>query len=239
MGSEVTMKRISRIRAVGLLGSLKIDWELRPKVNILSGHNGSGKSTLLRAVAHRIITGEQPRSAVVDNVEVEGFGGEVIGAEDLLILNRELGGFGSSGGVRSEISELDFGIFCDIVDGLLEFSGKRILRDMNLEGGLKDSDLFFVLQLPGGRSVEIGYEYLSAGERLAISMFRAILERPSASVLVLDEPEVSLSMEWQKVLIESILELRPGLQVLIATHSPAIIMRGWIDCVVEIESLVV
>lgn len=238
MDSEVTKKRISRIRAKGLLSSYSIDWRVRSGVNILSGQNGSGKSTLLRALAHTIVTGEQPHSAVIDTVEVEGFGGQSIDSDDLLILSRDLGGFCSLGSTVREFSEQDFYRFCDIIDRMLEHSGKSINRDVNLEGQLSDLALSFKLVLLDGREVDLAYEYLSAGERLLISMFRAILERPTASILVLDEPEISLSMEWQKCLIENILELRPGLQLFIATHSPAIIMRGWVDCVVEIDDII-
>jgi predicted ATP-binding protein involved in virulence len=58
-------------------------------------------------------------------------------------------------------------------------------------------------------------------------------------VLLMDEPEVSLHIEWQKRLIELILELNPNVQIILNTHSPAVIMSGWMDKVTEVSDITV
>ena len=53
----------------------------------------------------------------------------------------------------------------------------------------------------------------------------------------MDEPEVSLHMEWQQTLIEKIRRLNPKVQIILSTHSPAIIMNGWMDKVTEVTDI--
>jgi predicted ATP-dependent endonuclease of OLD family len=54
----------------------------------------------------------------------------------------------------------------------------------------------------------------------------------------MDEPEVSLHIEWQKQLIDLIVELNPNVQIILTTHSPALIMKGWIDHVTEVSDII-
>jgi len=56
-------------------------------------------------------------------------------------------------------------------------------------------------------------------------------------VLFMDEPEVSLHIEWQKQLIDLVVELNPRVQIIMTTHSPALIMDGWMDSVTEVSDI--
>ena len=56
-------------------------------------------------------------------------------------------------------------------------------------------------------------------------------------VLFMDEPEVSLHFEWQKRLIDLVLQLNPNIQLIMTTHSPAVIMNGWGDHVTEVTDI--
>ena len=51
------------------------------------------------------------------------------------------------------------------------------------------------------------------------------------------EPEVSLHIEWQKRLIDLCLELNPNVQIILTTHSPAVVMNGWVDSVTEVSDI--
>ena len=53
----------------------------------------------------------------------------------------------------------------------------------------------------------------------------------------MDEPEVSLHVEWQERLIELILSLNPNVQIILTTHSPALVMNGWMDRVTEVSDI--
>lgn len=64
-----------------------------------------------------------------------------------------------------------------------------------------------------------------------------LIEDGQNYVLFMDEPEVSLHVEWQKRLIDLILELNPNVQIILTTHSPAVIMNGWLDNVTEVSEI--
>ena len=53
----------------------------------------------------------------------------------------------------------------------------------------------------------------------------------------MDEPEISLHIEWQENLIKWIHQLYNKVQIIIATHSPGVMMGGWYDKVKKIEDL--
>ena len=68
---------------------------------------------------------------------------------------------------------------------------------------------------------EIGLSSLSSGEKQAIWLFVQTLLVKGNSLLI-DEPEISLNIDWQKKLLSSMLQLEPRVQLIVATHSPEI-----------------
>jgi predicted ATPase len=56
-------------------------------------------------------------------------------------------------------------------------------------------------------------------------------------LLLMDEPEISLDIDWQFELINIIRELNPNCQIIISTHSPSIFGDGWGDKVVYMEDI--
>jgi len=73
----------------------------------------------------------------------------------------------------------------------------------------------------------IEIEKLSSGEKqILIILLTVLLQNQKKYVLILDEPEISMHIDWQRVLIDYIVELNPNCQVIIATHSPTIFYKG-------------
>jgi predicted ATP-binding protein involved in virulence len=71
-----------------------------------------------------------------------------------------------------------------------------------------------------------GIEELSSGEAQIFVILTHLAFNPYASeagVFIIDEPELSLHLFWQDMLVESMLKANPNIQYLMATHSPAII----------------
>jgi energy-coupling factor transporter ATP-binding protein EcfA2 len=63
---------------------------------------------------------------------------------------------------------------------------------------------------------------LSSGERqLMLLMCNTIVARDNARVFLIDEPEISLNVKWQRGLLNALLEITEGtgLQFIVATHS--------------------
>jgi|GEM_PF-977270 len=79
--------------------------------------------------------------------------------------------------------------------------------------------------ISGTREIELAD--LSSGEKHIIAILgRAALSSGKGSVFIADEPELSLHLTWQRMMLPSILKLSPNSQIIVATHSPAIIPKG-------------
>ena len=116
--------------------------------------------------------------------------------------------------------------FQDIVDELFKETGKTIVRDKN--------EIYFT------SLDEIISPYkLSSGEKqMLIILLTVLIQNKKPYVLFMDEPEVSLHIQWQQRLISLIRNLNPNCQIILTTHSPAVIMDGWGDCVTDVDDIV-
>lgn len=115
--------------------------------------------------------------------------------------------------------------FQDIIDNLFSETGKKIVRDSN--------EIFM------DQFGEILSPYkLSSGEKqMLVILLTVLVEDRQPYVLFMDEPEVSLHVEWQQKLISLIREINPQVQIILSTHSPAVIMNGWLDSVTEVTDI--
>lgn len=117
--------------------------------------------------------------------------------------------------------------FQDLVDDLFQETGKRIDRESNE---------IVLLQLDERLSP---YKLSSGEKQMLLILLTVLVEDNEPYVLFMDEPEISLHIDWQKRLIGLIRELNPNAQIILTTHSPAVIMDGWTDCVTDVEDIVV
>ena len=117
--------------------------------------------------------------------------------------------------------------FQDIVDDLFRDTGKKMIRT---ENELRFTQIGEVL-LP--------YQLSSGEKQILIILLTVLGEDNQPYVLFMDEPEVSLHLEWQKCLVDLCLELNPNVQIILTTHSPAIVMNGWVDSVTEVSDITV
>ena len=78
---------------------------------------------------------------------------------------------------------------------------------------------------------------LSGGQQQRVAIARTLA--PSPKVLFMDEPEISLHFEWQKQLIGLVLQLNPNIQIIMTTHSPAVVMDGWTDRVTDVSDITI
>ena len=117
--------------------------------------------------------------------------------------------------------------FQDIVDRLFADTGKQIIRTEN--------EIRFMQM--GEKLVR--YQLSSGEKQMLVILLTVLVEDEQNYVLFMDEPEVSLHIEWQKQLIDIIRELNPHVQIILTTHSPAVVMNGWFDCVTEVSDILV
>ena len=79
---------------------------------------------------------------------------------------------------------------------------------------------------------------LSAGEKQLLHiLLTVLLEEEKEYILLMDEPEISLHIDWQAELIHYIQALNPNCQIIIVTHSPSLIISGWQYYVKNIEDI--
>ena len=117
--------------------------------------------------------------------------------------------------------------FQDMIDRLFADTGKKIVRTENEIRFTQIGETLLPYQL-------------SSGEKQILAILLTVLvEDNKPYVLFMDEPEVSLHVDWQQQLIDLILELNPNVQIILTTHSPAVIMNGWMDRVTEVSDIIV
>ena len=116
--------------------------------------------------------------------------------------------------------------FQDLVDDLFSDTGKTIIRNENEIRFLQIGETLFPYQLSSGE------------KQILIILLTVMVQDNQPYVLFMDEPEVSLHVEWQKRLIDLILSLNPNVQIILTTHSPAVVMNGWMDKVTEVSDIV-
>jgi len=115
--------------------------------------------------------------------------------------------------------------FQDLMDELFADTGKKIVRTAN--------EIFFS-QI--GETL-VPYQLSSGEKQILVILLTVLIQDNKHCVLFMDEPEVSLHVEWQKRLIDIVLEMNPNVQIILTTHSPAVIMNGWMDSVTEVSDI--
>ena len=248
-------------------GKKHILWELNPGVNILSGINGVGKSTILNKVVKGLAAGGEFPSHMLKGVRLEvvpedakWIRYDVIRSLDSPVLdldtmahvdtrissalefqlyhlqrkyldyqvnigNRIIAELQAGNADAAQQLSLPKQRFQDMVDDLFSDTGKKIVRT---ENEIRFSQIGETL---------VPYQ-LSSGEKQMLAILLTVLvEDNQHYVLFMDEPEVSLHIEWQKRLIDLCVELNPNVQIILTTHSPAVVMNGWVESVTEVTDI--
>lgn len=114
--------------------------------------------------------------------------------------------------------------FVTTVDSFLRDSGKTIKFEPN--GELR----FTVGDEDEGRLIST----LSSGELQLVVILTHLYFNPEvgqANVLIIDEPELSLHVQWQEKFVDGIMEASSNAQFILATHSPSIILDKTSYCI--------
>ena len=110
-------------------------------------------------------------------------------------------------------------LFTDIINEKLNFKEIAISREEGIF--IKDTDF---------TGKQISLSQLSSGEKQEIILFyKLIFETPENTLLLIDEPEISLHIAWQKKFMDDLYKIIKfkKLNVIVATHSPQIINNHW------------
>ncbi len=248
-------------------GKRHVVWNLDRRVNVLSGINGVGKSTILNKVVKSVeVNGDilnhllkgvhiktNPADAthlrfdVIRSFDRPVVNGDVISRMDIRLateldwqlykLQRKYLDYQVNMGNRI-IESLQQGNpqeaqqlsepkkrFQDLIDDLFKDTVKKIVRT---ENEIRFSQIGETL---------VPYQLSSGEKQMLVILLTVLVEDQQPYVLFMDEPEVSLHVDWQERLIDIILQMNPNVQIILTTHSPAVIMNGWMDRVTEVSDI--
>lgn len=250
---------IKELQIAGLWGKCSMDWKnINPDVNVLVGINGSGKTTLLNLIEAYYNRAEKVLKKY--NCRVEGtptceeaypvtylrsFDNPVLDKRksesplmqelnNVVYQNKEGHSFFNyrmrivdypeqERSIRGNIAEL-----FDVIN--------RMFADTHKTISISTTNTSTLVFQQEGEILHL--EQLSSGEKqMLLILMKVFLLEKKPSVLLMDEPEISLHISWQQSLIEVIRTLNPNCQLILATHSPSIFAKGWADKITYIEDL--
>lgn len=219
-----------------------VTFQAHDDVNIIMGINGSGKTTFLQNL-YKSLTTDKKQAAdsviylpSIDNISLRDKRKTATAlAQDLeyyiydmktgpSLMNLRMSAIDSSAEEQA-LLKTQIADFQKAANGLLALTNKRI----EIEGSK-----FMVVTNEGTLPIDA----LSSGEmQVLLILLRVFLLCGKEAVVLIDEPENSLDIDWQFDLVNLLTRLNPHAQYFITTHSPALFGEGWGDKVWYMEQI--
>lgn len=96
---------------------------------------------------------------------------------------------------------------------------------------LKWSNKHAVMLLENGE--EVAWTEFSKGEKTLLALLLIVHLYKDKAIFLFDEPDLSLHMEWQRMLLPALVKLAPNSQFIISTHSPFMVMNTQCEQIVN------
>lgn len=226
---------------ISIWNNRKVQFSAHQDVNIIMGINGSGKTTFLSNLYNSLTEKKKDTEDVVylpsiDNIsmrdkrktatalsqDLEYYIYDMKTGPSLMSLRMSMIDSPENKQVELRARIADFQ---NAVNSLFALTHKRI----EIEGS-KFSVVTDNGTLPVGA--------LSSGEmQILLILLRVFLLNGRGTVVLIDEPENSLDIDWQFDLVNLLVRLNPNAQFFITTHSPALFGDGWGDKVWYMEQI--
>lgn len=226
---------------ISIWDNQRVQFPAHPDVNIIMGINGSGKTTFLNNLHKSLVGNRKDNENVVylpsiDNIsmrdkrktatalsqDLEYFIYDMKTGPSLMSLRMSM--IDCPEDKQAELKSRING-FQDVVNSLFALTHKRI----EIEGSK-----FSVITESG--TLPVGA--LSSGEmQILLILLRVFLLNGREAVVLIDEPENSLDIDWQFELINMLVRINSNAQYFITTHSPALFGEGWGDKVWYMEQI--
>jgi predicted ATPase len=111
--------------------------------------------------------------------------------------------------------------YLDTVNGFLVGKKLQIVPDENSKK-LRLSFSLFSGRRESNEETNENWNILSSGERQVVTLIYTAIYLRSQSLVLIDEPEISLHVDWQRKLIHSLEKHLQNKQIIACTHSPVI-----------------
>lgn len=118
-------------------------------------------------------------------------------------------------------------MFTDMINARFLFKKVKISKEERLQVVAEDT------------GAELNLSELSSGEKETLVLFYQLLfEVPDGAMLLVDEPEISLHIAWQRMFADDLMRIveYKNMKALVATHSPQIV-NGRRDIQVDLGEL--
>jgi len=117
--------------------------------------------------------------------------------------------------------------FIEQINALFSDSKKRIGFDKNNAIIFRNhNDKFFSV-----------YELSSGEKQMLIILLNVVILENKPSIILIDEPELSLHLAWQHKLIDIIQSLNENCQLIIVTHAAGVFSKGWQDKITKMANI--
>lgn len=115
----------------------------------------------------------------------------------------------------------------DVVRSISKILGKNYSSIRVVEHNLYTSEFAKTIYMSCGGNLNYSEAFAGSGEFAIVSLVKAVMEAPNKSLIILDEPEVSIHPGAQEKMLEFLAEqvLSKHHQIVFTTHSPAMIRK--------------
>jgi ABC-type cobalamin/Fe3+-siderophores transport system ATPase subunit len=117
--------------------------------------------------------------------------------------------------------------FIEQINALFSDSKKRLDFDKNNA---------IIFRTHPDKSLSV-YELSSGEKQMLIILLNVLLQENQPSIILMDEPEISLHLAWQLELIDIIQSLNENCQLIIVTHAAGVFNKGWKDKITKMENI--
>jgi len=252
---------LRRVEIDGLWGLLDVNWaDLKDDVNVIIGINGEGKTTLLNCIYDEAMKKkcENAFKIILESSKEKLYPVIYLRSYDSTIIDKRK----NESWLLQELNNVVYQnqssmSFFDYRMRILNTRKEEIRNQIQkrIDDFFKIVNSFFadshkVIEFATEKIASIVFKdinsgsfvplnRLSAGEKqLLLILFKVFLQEEKPFITLIDEPETSLHISWQSKLIDTLRKLNPNSQFIIATQSPSILSKGWMDKTTKINKLI-
>lgn len=176
----------------------------------ISNLDENALAVILGRVSEEVLSGEEKNLLRVKILDMKGKQRDQLEVNDLYLAHYFSRLMSASADISQQESEIIS--FVDVCNAYLK-PGKQLVYD----------DTKFIVQIIDSAGRPIDLSVLSSGEKQVVSLFSHLyLDDAEDQVVIIDEPELSLSVPWQKRFLTDILQSGRCGFVFSVTHSPFI-----------------